>query len=64
MNNTPSRQARIDAGFTVEQAAKKIGRAPSGLTAMERKNKYPLHVAEPLSRLYGCKLGTFLSRGK
>lgn len=55
------RRERLDrAGFTVEQAAQKLGVTSSYLRRILRQGRAPFVFANKLSRLLGCRMETFL----
>jgi transcriptional regulator with XRE-family HTH domain len=60
MKPTPSREARLRAGFTARQAGRKSGLTARALLRRERNQDFPLTLALLLTRLYGCDWKAFL----
>lgn len=58
----PSRQARISAGYTSTQAAKRLRVTSSHLLACERACDWPYDLARRAARVYGCELNLFLAK--
>jgi hypothetical protein len=58
---TPSREARLAAGFTLEAIAKRIRRSARYIGDCERRQDFPLCLATRLARHYGCSLNAFLA---
>ncbi len=58
----PARAARIAAGFTVEQVAKRLRITPRYLSALERGQYqgFAFHIASRLRYLYDCRIEVFL----
>ena len=56
---TPARRARLSAGFTLPQAAKRARISPEYLRAVEQRGA-PYHLARRLAGIYGVPIDTFL----
>jgi transcriptional regulator with XRE-family HTH domain len=61
---TPSREARLRAGYTLSQAARAINRKESYLAQLERSNCFPISLARKLADFYGCRIDLFTPAAK
>jgi DNA-binding XRE family transcriptional regulator len=59
-SDLPAEAARIAAGFTLEEAARRLRLSPRTLRAIERRGDASLKTARRLARLYGCSGNLFL----
>jgi ribosome-binding protein aMBF1 (putative translation factor) len=53
---TARREAREEAGLTIEQLAEKLERSPALIERMERQGNVPQHLAVIWSKLVDCKI--------
>ena len=61
---TPARQAREDAGLTLEQVSKRVRRTARYIGQCERAQDFSLVLAEHLARVYNCTLHDFRPVGR
>lgn len=59
---TTARQARINAGLTIVEAAYAVRRSPRYIASREANGGWSYWLASTLARLYGCGLEAFLQR--
>jgi len=57
---TPAAQARQDAGFPLEEAARRVRVCPAYLRRIELHGDAPYVLAMRLAHLYGCSTNLFL----
>ncbi len=59
-SHTPAERARLQAGYSLEAAARKVNLSPRYLRQIERQGQAPLKTARRLAHVYNCSGNLFL----